>query len=184
MLDDATMGRMTGHQHTDDASGSTRKLTYATSSGSPTMGGGTSSLTECTSCRRVRIPASTIVASHGAGSRQLPGSDANLAAVLYAPMDCVLTMFDIVEPDLLVVLDDQKKIITKKNIRGMPAIAIEILSDGTRAIDEESKRALYERAGAREYWIVDGDGDCLTVYRRDGKHFANASNTALRSAMC
>lgn len=29
MLDDARMNRMTGHQHTDDAQESKRKLTYA-----------------------------------------------------------------------------------------------------------------------------------------------------------
>ncbi len=175
MLDDATMGRMTGHQHTDDASGSTRKLTYADFLKFPDDGrrheliDGVHFVSPSPEFRHQQLSLRMALAL-GNYLEAMP-----IGTVLCAPMDCVLTMFDIVEPDLLVVLDDQKKIITKKNIRGMPAIAIEILSDGTRSIDEESKRALYERAGAREYWIVDGDVDGLTVYRRDGKHFANAS---------
>jgi Uma2 family endonuclease len=175
MLDDATMGRMTGHQHTDDASGSTRKLTYADFLKFPDDGrrheliDGVHYVSPSPEFRHQQLSLRMAVAL----ANYLEAMP--IGVVLYAPMDCVLTMFDIVEPDLLVVLNDQKSIITKKNIRGMPAIAVEILSESTRAIDEERKFALYERAGAREYWIVDGDLNRLTVYRRGAKQFERPS---------
>ena len=175
MLDDATMSRMTGHQHSDDARGSTRKLTYADFLRFPDDGrrheliDGVHYVSPSPEFRHQQLLVRMTLAL-GNYLDAMP-----IGIVVCAPMDCVLTMFDIVEPDLLVVLDDQKKIITKKNIRGMPALAIEILSDSTRAIDEETKRALYERAGAREYWIIDGEANCLTVYRRGGKHFDKPS---------
>jgi Uma2 family endonuclease len=171
MLDDATMSRMTGHQHADDARESTRKLTYADFLRFPDDGrrheliDGVHFVSPCPDFRHQTLQMRMVLAL-GNYLEAMP-----IGIVLCAPMDCVLTMFDIVEPDLLVVLDDQKKIITKKNIRGMPALAIEILSNSTRTVDEQTKRALYERAGAREYWIVDGDLDCLTLYRRGAKQF-------------
>lgn len=45
---------------------------------------------------------------------------------------------------------------------------VEILSPGTRNRDRFLKRDLYERAGVREYWLVDLDRDVVSVYRRRG----------------
>jgi Uma2 family endonuclease len=82
-----------------------------------------------------------------------------------APFDVVLSDYDVVEPDLLVNLADQQDILTEKNVRGAPAIVIEILSPGTRARDETLKRDLYARAGVREYWMVDPDARAVRVCR-------------------
>ncbi len=86
--------------------------------------------------------------------------------LFYAPLDCVFTNFDIVEPDVLFVTDDQLHILTEKHIRGAPALVVEILSPGTRKVDERTKRNLYDRVGVREYWIVDPRAGVITVYRR------------------
>jgi Uma2 family endonuclease len=40
-------------------------------------------------------------------------------------------------------------------VQGPPDLLIEILSPSNRGHDLLTKRALYARAGAREYWIVD-----------------------------
>jgi Uma2 family endonuclease len=85
--------------------------------------------------------------------------------VFHAPLDVVLSSHDIVEPDLLVILADQRDILTEKHVRGAPAIVIEILSPGTRSRDETSKRRLYARTGVREYWMVDPDRGTITVCR-------------------
>lgn len=86
---------------------------------------------------------------------------------LLAPLDVVLSQFDVVEPDLLFVAADQADILTVKHVRGAPAIVVEVLSSGTRRIDEKIKYRLFERAGVREYWLVDPELDAITIFRRD-----------------
>ena len=82
----------------------------------------------------------------------------------HAPFDCVFSFFDVVEPDLLVVTNDQRHILTKRNVRGAPALIVEILSPSSAARDKRAKRALYERVGVREYWIVDPGRDAITIH--------------------
>jgi len=43
---------------------------------------------------------------------------------------------------------------------------VEILSPGTRKVDEQVKRRLFERGGVREYWIIDPELDLVKVHRR------------------
>lgn len=86
--------------------------------------------------------------------------------VFLSPFDVVFTPWDVVEPDLLVIAGDQLDILTEKHVRGAPALVIEVLSAGTRKIDEQSKRKLFDRSGVREYWLVDPELDVVTVFRR------------------
>jgi Uma2 family endonuclease len=88
-----------------------------------------------------------------------------------APFDVVLSFHDVVEPDLLLVGGDQPDILTKSNIQGAPALVVEVLSEGTRQRDEQTKRRLFERTGVREYWLVDPELDLIKVFRRadDGR---------------
>ena len=86
--------------------------------------------------------------------------------VFIAPFDVVFTNFDVVEPDLLFVAADQQEIVTEKHVRGAPAIVVEVLSPGTRRVDEKVKYRLFERAGVREYWLVDPELDLVKVFRR------------------
>jgi Uma2 family endonuclease len=83
-----------------------------------------------------------------------------------APFDVVFSDFDVVEPDLLFICTDQHEIVTEKHVRGAPAIVIEILSPGTRKVDETIKYRLFERVGVREYWLVDPPLDLIKVHRR------------------
>lgn len=85
-----------------------------------------------------------------------------------APFDVVLSRFDAVEPDLLVIGGDQGHILTDKNVQGPPALVVEVLSGSTRRRDERAKRQLYERAGVREYWLVDPDARVIRVLRQTG----------------
>ena len=88
--------------------------------------------------------------------------------VFTAPFDVVLSIHDVVEPDLLVILSDQAEILTDANVRGAPAIVIEIASPSTRRRDEGIKRKLYERVGVQEYWFVDPARRSVTVWQRPG----------------
>lgn len=86
--------------------------------------------------------------------------------VFLSPCDVVFSFHDIVEPDLVFVAPDQFDILTDKNIQGTPALVVEILSPSTRTRDREIKRQLYDRAGVREYWLVDPAAKTITVHRR------------------
>lgn len=85
--------------------------------------------------------------------------------VFSAPLDVLLSPYDIVEPDLLVVTGDQTDILTEKNVQGPPALVIEVLSKSTRKRDAQTKRRLFERTGVREYWLVDPELDAVQVFR-------------------
>jgi Uma2 family endonuclease len=97
-----------------------------------------------------------------------------------APFDTVMTPFDVVEPDLLVVLADQSGILTEKNVQGAPGLVIEVLSPSTRKRDLTLKRQLFDREGVREYWMIDPDRNEIVVHRRavDGSFPIAASFTA------
>ncbi len=85
--------------------------------------------------------------------------------VFPAPLDVVLSHFDVVEPDLLFVAGDQTDILTEKNVQGAPALVVEVLSKSTRKRDAQIKRRLFERTGVREYWLVDPELDTVQVFR-------------------
>jgi len=86
--------------------------------------------------------------------------------VFAAPLDVVMTPFDVVEPDVLVVLGDQLEVLTDKHIHGAPGIVVEILSKGTRKRDLTLKRRLFDREGVREYWSVDPEANSVALYQR------------------
>lgn len=85
--------------------------------------------------------------------------------VFLAPLDVVFSPCDVVEPDLLFVAGDQVDILTPKNIQGAPALVVEVLSEGTRKVDAQIKRRLFERMHVREYWLVDPTLDTIQVFR-------------------
>ena len=78
-----------------------------------------------------------------------------IGELFVAPCDVLLSDTNIVEPDLLIVLSENKHIITTKNIEGVPDFIIEILSPFNRVMDIRRKKALYEQFGVKEYWIID-----------------------------
>ena len=93
----------------------------------------------------------------------------NAGEAFLSPLDVVLSNHDIVEPDLLVLLSDQADILTYQNVRGAPALVVEVLSPGTKKRDQTIKHRLYDRAGVREVlagrsgWDVD---HCLSTRGR------------------
>lgn len=69
---------------------------------------------------------------------------------------------DWVQPDLIVVCDESK--IGEKNIFGAPELVIEVLSPSTAKNDRLIKYNSYEKAGVKEYWIVDPFNQTIEVY--------------------
>lgn len=92
--------------------------------------------------------------------------------VFGSAVDTLLSRHDVVVPDLQFIATARKAIVRPKNIQGAPDLVLEILSPSTRRIDLGVKRARYERLGVCEYWILDPDRDCATVYRRSSPEAA------------
>jgi Uma2 family endonuclease len=91
--------------------------------------------------------------------------------VFNAPTDVELAPHDIVQPELVVVMNDRKKIIGAKKLKGVPTLVIEILSDLNPEYDKVLKAAAYERVRIPEYWIVDPEE--MTIHQfllTDGKY--------------
>lgn len=91
--------------------------------------------------------------------------------VFAAPFDVLLSVFDIVVPDLIYLSKERAHYLTEQNLQGPPDLAVEILSPSTKRRDQRLKRDLYERVGVREYWLVDPVKNVVTVYRRGAKRF-------------
>ena len=66
-----------------------------------------------------------------------------------------------VKPDISVICDKSK--IDKRGCKGAPDLIVEILSPSTRRNDRLVKLGLYQRAGVREYWIVDPENKAVQV---------------------
>jgi Uma2 family endonuclease len=86
--------------------------------------------------------------------------------VVYAPMDTEIGPHDILEPDILVILNDNRGIIRPSHVVGAPDLVIEILSPSTEVRDRGVKVERYGVHGVPEYWIVDGDNEVVEVYRQ------------------
>lgn len=75
--------------------------------------------------------------------------------IVFAPMDVYLDEDNIVQPDLIFIRNENIGILTNKCIDGLPDLLVEILSPSTASRDRIKKKALYERFGVKEYWIID-----------------------------
>lgn len=82
-----------------------------------------------------------------------------------------------VEPDISVICDPDK--LDDYGCVGAPDLIIEILSPSTRQHDRLTKLNLYQRAGVKEYWIVDPDEKTVIVMTlEDGEHYAPTAYSA------
>ena len=92
--------------------------------------------------------------------------------VLIAPFDVRLDRDDytMVQPDLMVLCSPQDYLHMKR-LEGAPDLAVEILSPSTRSRDMILKLYKYEKAGVREYWIIDPEHRIVTVHFFDTDYY-------------
>ena len=80
----------------------------------------------------------------------------NLGKVLFAPFEMRhLPGYASREPDLLFISRDHLHRITKERLDGPADLVVEVVSPSSAKRDHQEKRAEYERAGVREYWVID-----------------------------
>ena len=84
--------------------------------------------------------------------------------VLLSPCDVQLDgdRYTMVQPDLLVVCDNEK--IRTRRCLGAPDLALEIMSPSSRGRDSILKLNKYMNAGVREFWLVDPENRKVIVY--------------------
>jgi Uma2 family endonuclease len=104
-----------------------------------------------------------------------------------APLDIFFPGADPVQPDIVVLLPGGAARPVGRGVDGPPDLIIEVLSPSNRGHDLLTKRALYGRAGVREYWVVDPEArtfDILTL-DRDALHLTESAsnNTAPTSPL-
>ncbi len=68
----------------------------------------------------------------------------------------------VVEPDITIVCDKSK--IDERGCKGAPDLIIEIISPSSIKMDRFIKFNSYEKAGVREYWIVEPEGKIVNVF--------------------
>ncbi|WP_346687721.1 Uma2 family endonuclease [Megamonas hypermegale] len=75
-------------------------------------------------------------------------------------------------PDVMIVCDKNK--IKYDGIHGAPDLVVEVLSKTTAQNDRAKKKDAYEKAGVKEYWIVDTWSKSVEVYlNNDGRFVLN-----------
>jgi Uma2 family endonuclease len=94
--------------------------------------------------------------------------------LLTAPLDVFFPGADPVQPDIVVLLPDSNASLVVRGVDGPPDLLVEVLSPSNRGRDLLTKRALYARAGVREYWIVDPTSRTIEVLALDRDAFHTA----------
>lgn len=77
-------------------------------------------------------------------------------------VDLYLTPTDRFVPDGMIVCDHS--MIQFDGIHGAPDLVVEVLSPTTAKNDRWHKKAVYEKSGVKEYWLVDPANRAVEVY--------------------
>jgi prevent-host-death family protein len=109
---------------------------------------------------------------------------------LTSPFDVTLKKSEnnicVVQPDILVMCD-RNNLDKKGKYKGIPSLAIEVLSTATRSKDMIKKLELYQLCGVKEYWIVDTNREQVLVYTlkdndiSDMKCYSSGKDTFIES---
>lgn len=75
--------------------------------------------------------------------------------VFISPLDVELAPNNVVQPDVLVILQEHLDRVTDSRIIGSPDLVVEVASPSTAIYDRREKCDMYARAGVPEYWIAD-----------------------------
>jgi Uma2 family endonuclease len=96
------------------------------------------------------------------------------AELLAAPLDVFARGANPVQPHLLVILPGGPARIVPRGVEGPPDLVVEVISPFNREHDVRRKRALYARAGVREYRLVDPAEGTLEILSLAGGAFQSA----------
>jgi Uma2 family endonuclease len=108
-------------------------------------------------------------------------ADHPIGTLYSAPFDVYFEQNEaVVQPDLFVVLNKEQHIVQKNGVKGVPSLVIEIISTN-RSYDTQRKRSLYEKAGVKEYFMIDPENKKTTLLtlNADGVYDQSYEETGL-----
>jgi Uma2 family endonuclease len=91
--------------------------------------------------------------------------------VLGAPIDVVLEPGTVVQPDVLVLLEEKGTRRKPAQTTRPPDLAVEVASPATARYDRQKKYVAYARAGVKEYWIVDPSKREVEIFLLEGNEY-------------
>jgi Uma2 family endonuclease len=104
--------------------------------------------------------------------------------VFVAPLDVRLAANTIVQPDIMIFLDDRLRFVGEDAVEGPPSVVIEVLSQSTSRRDLNIKRRIYATYEVPEYWIADPSGKTVTVHTDAAEGQYRSVMTSLDTATC
>ena len=102
-----------------------------------------------------------------------------IGIVLTAPADVELSDDTVVEPDIFVIPPVKGPLPVRWTDPAALLLVIEVTSPSTASRDRVRKRLRYQRAGIREYWIVDADARLIERWRPGDERPEIATDTLL-----
>lgn len=100
--------------------------------------------------------------------------------VVLAPTDVVIDQLNVLQPDVCVVSKPPPS--TESDV-GIPILAFEVHSPGTRKRDRSIKSVKYLAAGVAEVWLVDPVARTLTVRATRGSRVYRGADRARSQAL-
>ena len=88
-----------------------------------------------------------------------------------APLDVQLSVRDVLQPDVVVLLKASREKLKKRHIVGPPDLVVEVVSPGSETHDRYRKIAAYARGGVPEYWIADPGSRTVEVLTLEGEEY-------------
>jgi Uma2 family endonuclease len=82
------------------------------------------------------------------------------------PTDIAMDEHNVFGPDVLWFSESRQPPLVEAYPDEVPDLCVEIRSSGTWRYDVGAKKAVYERGGLPELWLVDHAADTVLVYRR------------------
>lgn len=102
-----------------------------------------------------------------------------LGLLYHAPFDVILDNHNVVQPDIVLVLEENRNRIAHEGLRGAPDLVVEILSPGTSSRDLVYKRHVYHKFGVPEYWVVDPEKESVRVLLWQEKEYAETAEQSV-----
>lgn len=105
-----------------------------------------------------------------------------IGEVFLSPLDVHLSENTIVQPDLIFLKKENLHFL-KDWIYGTPDLLVEVVSKNSLTRDTVEKKALYERYGVLEYWLVFPEQVCIEIFYLQNKKYELHSASDLQDGV-